>query len=251
MNPPFLHITVFQVANIITVMVLLFLGFRYLETFWSYKISKPYAWENAAKKKLISKKLLRIEKGFRDKVRFYHLWFQIERLKRNQISGAFAELGVHQGKTAKAIHHMDQDRAFYLFDTFKGFAKEDLSQETQTDERYSTAMFEDTSVEKVQEHIDGNDNLIFKPGFFPDTSAGLEAESFSFVHIDADLYAPTLKALNFFYSRLTKGGVIIIHDYNHTWEGVPKALNEFIRSIPESLVELPDWQGSALIVKNS
>jgi len=251
MNSPFLHITVFQIANILTVMVLLFLGFRYLETFWSYKISKPHAWEQAAKKKLISKKLLKIERGFRDKVRFYHLWFQVEQLKKNKVSGAFAELGVHQGKTAKAIHHMDQERKFYLFDTFEGFAKEDLSQENQTDGRFSTEMFDDTSVGKVQKYINGNDNLIFKQGFFPDTAAGLDSESFAFVHIDADLYEPTLKALNFFYPRLSKGGVIIVHDYNHTWGGIPKALNEFIKSVPESLVELPDWQGSALIVRNS
>ncbi|MEP5610593.1 MAG: TylF/MycF/NovP-related O-methyltransferase [Cyclobacteriaceae bacterium] len=251
MSLPFLHITVFQVANIIIVMVLFFLGFKYLETFWSYKISKPYAWENAVKKKLISKRLIKIEQGFRDKVRFYNLWFQIEQLKKNKVPGAFAELGVHQGKTASAIHHMDPERTLYLFDTFAGFTKEDLSQELQKDDRFSTEMFADTSVEKVNEYINGNENLIFKAGFFPDTAVGLETESFALVNIDADLYAPTVKALEFFYSRLVKGGVIIVHDYNHTWEGIPKALNGFITSIPESLVELPDWQGSALIVKNS
>lgn len=251
MNFFLLHITMFQFTNIFIVIVLLFLGFKYLETFWSYKISKPHAWETAVKNKSVSKELVKIERTYRDKVRFYNLWFQVEQLKKNRINGAFAELGVHLGKTAKAIHLMDQERTFYLFDTFSGFDKEDLSVERQTDNRFSSEMFDDTSVDKVRKHINGNDNLIFKPGYFPNTTKGLETEKFALVHIDADLYAPTIKALGFFYSRLNKGGVIIVHDYNHTWEGIPKALNKFIESIPESLIELSDWQGSAMIVKNS
>lgn len=251
MNPLLLNISTFQLANIIFVLVLLFLGYRYLETFWSYKISKPHAWETAVKNKLISKDLIKVERGYRDKVRFYNLWFQVEQLKKNKIKGAFAELGVHKGVTAKAIHRMDQDRMFYLFDTFEGFTKEDLAQESQTDERFSPEMFADTSLEEVEEYINGNDNLRFKPGFFPETAKGLESESFALVNIDADLYAPTIEALRFFYRRLNKGGVILVHDYNHSWEGIPKAVDEFVASIPESLIELSDWQGSAMIVKNS
>jgi O-methyltransferase len=245
------NISLMQAVCIAGSLVLVFLGYKYLETFWSYKISKPHAWETAVKEKLISKELIKIERSYRDKARLYNLWFQVEQLKKNKISGAFAELGVHKGETAKAIHHMDPDRLFYLFDTFEGFKKEDLALENQTDDRFTTDMFADTSIGKVQLYIKGNDNLHFKPGFFPDTSAGLESETFAFVHIDADLYAPTIDALKFFYPRLSAGGVLIVHDYNHNWEGIPKAINEFIGTIPESIIELSDWQGSAMIIKNS
>ncbi|MFT4737402.1 MAG: O-methyltransferase [Cyclobacteriaceae bacterium] len=238
-------------ASIILVIVLLFLGFKYVESFWSYRISKPYAWDQAVAKKQIPKQLLRIERGFRDKVRLYNLWFQVEQLKKNKISGAFAELGVFQGETARAIHHMDSSRAFYLFDTFEGFTAEDLAQEKQTEDRFSTDMFADTSVDKVEKYINGNSNLHFKPGFFPDSADGLATERFALVHIDADLYAPTIEALKFFYAKLNKGGVIIVHDYNHNWDGIPKAIHEFMGTIPESLIELTDWQGSAMIIKNS
>ena len=184
-------------------------------------------------------------------MRFYNLWFHVQQLKKNKVSGAFAELGVHKGETARAIHYMDKDRIFYLFDTFEGFSEDDLAHENQTDDRFSTTMFADTSIDKVKMHINGNDNLRFKPGFFPDTTEGLEAEQFALVHIDADLYAPTIAALNFFYPRLNKGGIIIVHDYNHNWHGIPKAINEFIGTIPESLIEIPDQTGSAMIIKNS
>jgi len=243
-------LSLFQMANILLVIILLFLGFKYLETKWSYKISKPYAWENAVNTKQVSPILLSLEARYRDKVRFYSLWFLIEELKKNKIPGAFAELGVHKGETAKAIHHMDPERPFYLFDTFQGFPKEDLQQEQQKDDRFSPEMFSDTSIETVKHHIQGNANLIFKPGFFPATTEGLDREQFAFVHLDADLYAPTLEALKFFYPRMMPGGTILIHDYKHNWEGVPKAIAEFLQTIPESLVPVADWQGSAIIVRN-
>ena len=245
------ELSLFQLANIVFVLVLLFIGYQYLASSWSYKISKPFAWEVAVKNKTVSKELLKIERFYHDKVRFYNLWFQVGRLKKNKVEGTFAELGVHRGETAKAIHLMDADRRFYLFDTFEGFNKKDLEQEQQNDERFSTEMFADTSLEKTKTYISGNENLVFKPGFFPETTKGLEKETFAFVHIDADLYAPTIEALKFFYPKLNKGGVIIIHDYNHNWDGVTKAINEFITTIPESLIGLADWQGSAMIIKNS
>ncbi len=238
-------------GNIVLIVIALFIGFKYLETFWSYKISKPYAWEQALKAKKLNKRLLVMERSFRDRVRFYNLWLQIERLKKKSVAGAFAELGVHKGLTSKVIHLMDEHRKFYLFDTFEGFPSKDLKSENQTDSRFSDEMFADTSMDEVKAFISGNNQLEYVKGYFPDTSIGLENEQFALVHIDADLYAPTVAALEFFYPRLTPGGVIIVHDYNHNWDGIPMAVNEFITSIPESLIELADWQGSAMIIKNS
>lgn len=245
-----ISISLFQAISIALVLVFLFLVFKYLETFWSYKISKPFAWESAVKNNLIPKELLSIEQSYRDKVRFYNFWFQIEQLKKNNIQGAFAELGVHKGETAKAIHYMDQKRKLYLFDTFTGFRKEDLELENQKDHRFTEKMFSDTNIETVKHYIKGNTNVIYKPGYFPTTTAGLESETFAFVNIDADLYAPTIEALNFFYPKLNRGGVLIVHDYNHNWEGIQKAIHEFKTLIPESIIELSDWQGSAMIIKN-
>jgi O-methyltransferase len=251
MNIHILSMSTFQVVNICLFLVLFILVFKYLESFWSYKINKPHAWELAIKNKQLSKELIKFESRYKDKVRFYNFWFQIERLKRNKIKGAFAELGVHKGETAKAIHLIDPSRKFYLFDTFEGFSSKDLKFESQKDNRFATDMFADTSVEKVKKYIQGNDNLIFKVGFFPDTANDLDHETFSFVNIDADLYAPTIAALRFFYPRLSAGGVLLVHDYNHNWDGIPKAINEFIKTIPESLIEISDGFGSVMIIKNS
>lgn len=245
-----LVITTFQIINILLVLVFLFLGFKILESNWSYKISKPYQWETAVKNGVISNRLKRIERIYHDKVRFYTFWFQIEQLKKNKIEGAFAELGVYKGETAQMMHEMDTSRNLHLFDTFEGFNKQDLEVENSNDKKYNISNFSDTNVESVKKFIDGNDNILFHKGYFPETTKDLKEEKYAFVHLDADLYQPTIAALNYFYPKLSKGGVMIIHDYNHTWEGLKKAVDEFVLTIPENIIEIPDWKGSVMIVRN-
>jgi O-methyltransferase len=239
-----------EIASIVLVLVLLFLGFKILETKWSYKISKPHKWDTAIEKGEVSDKLKSIEKNYRDKVRFYTFWLQIERLKNDKVSGAFAELGVYRGETAQFIHEMDNSRVLHLFDTFEGFDQKDLQIEKSDDEKYSMDNFSDTSLEQVKEFIQGNEKVNFYPGFFPESVKGLNEDPYAFVHLDADLYQPTIAALRYFYPRLSSGGVIIIHDYNHTWDGIRKAINEFSSTISETVIEIADWQGSVMIVKN-
>jgi len=246
-----LAISTIQFISLALILILFFLGFKIMETSWSYNISKPYKWENAVKEGLVSKELIKIERTYRDKVRFYNFWFQIERLKKNKVPGAFAELGVYKGETALIMHKMDPNRRLHLFDTFEGFNSKDLDLEKNKDDRYTPDNFSDTTLESAKKLFENASEVLFYPGYFPDTTRSLTDKTFSLVHIDADLYLPTIAALKFFYPKVSPGGVLIIHDYNHTWEGIKKALDEFMITIPESLVEVLDWQGSVMIIKNS
>ena len=88
-------------------------------------------------------------------------------------------------------------------------------------------------------------------GFFPETTAGLEDCRFALVSLDADLYAPTLAGLHFFYPRLNPGGVILLQDYNsRRFRGAAQAVKDFERaSGPVALVPLCDLHGTAVIVR--
>jgi len=241
-----------SILNIISaglVLVFLFFIYKYLETFWSFKLAKPYKWEDAVKNNLVSENLKVLERNYFDKIRFYNMWLQIERIKKENVTGDFAELGVHKGETAKIIFEMDPSRKLHLFDTFEGFDEIDLQHENKQGGKYTTKEFSDTSLEEVKKHI-SSEQAIFYPGYFPKTAIGLEQTTFAFVHLDADLYLPTIEALRFFYPKLVPGGVIIVHDYNHTWDGIKKALDEFMPTIAENLIELSDWKGSVMLVKN-
>jgi O-methyltransferase len=211
---------------------------------------QPVSWRDAVERKQVSVKVRKLERNYPDKVRFFSWWCQIERLKKEGIPGDFAELGVYKGVSAKILHHMDPGRKIHLFDTFTGFRDEDLKGETGIAGTYTPANFADTRIDKVLENIAGTDKVRVYPGYFPETTSGVSGCRFAMVNIDADLYKPTLAALDFFYPRLSPGGVLFIHDYNFQWQGVMKAVDAFVLSIPEGLVGIPDMDGTVMIIRN-
>jgi len=72
------------------------------------------------------------------------------------------------------------------------------------------------------------EQVVIKKGYVPDTFIGLESERFAFVNLDMDLFRPQLDALRFFCPRMSKGGVILVHDYYDTvyCESVRAAVDE-------------------------
>jgi len=240
----------FQIINYTLIILVLVLFIRYMWDVFFDRNYQPAGWQYAKKQGNISKLLQKLEKNYPDKVRFFNWWFQVERLKREQVPGAFAELGVYKGESARIIHHMDPGRRFHLFDTFEGFTVKDLAIEKGEAASYSTSNFADTSQQKVLRFIEGNQNIFLHPGYFPGSASRVFHEKFALVNIDADLFNPTKTGLEFFYPRLSPGGVILIHDYNYKWEGVLKAVDEFCRTIPETMVLIPDIESTVMIIKN-
>jgi hypothetical protein len=62
-------------------------------------------------------------------------------------------------------------------------------------------------------------------GWLPESLKGLDELRYRFVHIDVDLYEPTLGCFEYFYPRLVPGGVIVTDDYN--WPGGRRAVDHF------------------------
>lgn len=166
------------------------------------------------------------------------------------IEGDFAELGVYKGYTAKLIHKYAPEKKLYLFDTFSGFNKRGTDIENQkTNDAIDHNQFSDTSLELVKKYIDPNENIRFFEGYFPDNlPEGFENMKFALVHLDADLYDPTMSGLQTFYSKINQGGIIIIHDYN-AWIGARTAVDEFFSDKIEKPIPMPDKSGSAIIIK--
>ncbi|MGG0720051.1 TylF/MycF/NovP-related O-methyltransferase [Robertmurraya massiliosenegalensis] len=169
----------------------------------------------------------------------------------NNIPGAVAELGVYKGDFSLLISDLFPDRKLYLFDTFEGFDVKDILLERELDfSNASVGGFGDTSFEFVKNKIQREENLVIRKGYFPDTTSGLDNEKYSFVSIDVDLYKPTLDGLNYFYERLSKGGYILIHDYNYSkYSGVKKAVKAFCDLKGVNIVPISDYFGSAIIIK--
>jgi predicted O-methyltransferase YrrM len=159
----------------------------------------------------------------------------------DRIAGDVAELGVANGASAKLLSmRLPAGKHLHLFDTFKG-----LPEATAADGvRFHAGEFS-SSLEDVRRYV-GTQRVHYYPGLFPATADSLRDRLFSFVHLDADLYESTLAAFDFFYERLSPGGIMLCHDYPSA-PGVVQAVEEFFREKPEPVVELTGYQ--AMIVK--
>lgn len=164
--------------------------------------------------------------------------------KTEKIGGDVAEVGVYKGGSAKLIREATK-RPLHLFDTFEGLpelCEKDNPKQFQKG-KYSA------SLESIQNYLSDYSNIYYYKGLFPSTAEPVKDKKFSFVHFDVDLYESTLGCLKFFYPRMSRGGVIICHDYPSS-DGVRRAFDEFFKDKPEIILEpYGTGRGQALVVK--
>jgi hypothetical protein len=191
-----------------------------------------------------------VEAGGRraDMSRYYLFCLAFDQIVKEALAGDFAELGVDKGHTAGLLATFARriGATVYLLDTFEGFSPRDL----QGIDAGRRIEFADASLENVRACV-GEENVRYIKGYFPESAAQMpDGLKFSLVHIDCDLHAPVLSALQYFYPRMTPGGFIIIHDYNSLyWDGAENAVDEFFRDKPEAVVPVPDICGSVAVRK--
>jgi O-methyltransferase len=175
--------------------------------------------------------------NFSKQLRFYSLQQIIEHNLALKLNGDVAECGCWKGHSsfiiATLLSKNNFQNQFHIFDSFEG----GLSEKTEKDRKDQYGLdtikekemffsFEE-SVGKVLEKF--NFIKLYK-GWIPDRFEEIKEQKFSFVHIDVDLYEPTLDSLEFFYPRLVEKGSIIVDDYGFMqFPGCKKAVDEFLK----------------------
>jgi len=174
-----------------------------------------------------------------------YMIYSITRSQR-ELDGDMAEVGVYQGGSAKIICDVKRNRKLFLFDTFKGLPELSDIDTLFGKKHWKKNQFNDTSLEAVKDYLSSYENVQIIKGEFPKTADSIGDSKFSFVHLDVDLYRSTIECLKFFYPRLVKGGIILVHDYFA--DGIQKAFKEFQQSNKIQLIELTGSQ--CMIIKN-
>jgi len=186
----------------------------------------------------------------------------VEYTIKNNISGSIVECGVWKGGSMMAvvktlIKMNSNDRDLYLFDTFTG-----MTQPSKLDVGVGTAekavdIFnkektgEDTSnwirasineVKKNFANLDYNQKKIhFIEGKVEETIPKNSPDKIALLRLDTDWYESTKHELIHLFPKLSRGGIIIIDDYDD-WEGCRKAVDEYIinEKIPLLLSKIPN-----------
>ncbi len=187
-----------------------------------------------------------------DYVRIKTFDLVIKEIKKNNILGSVAEVGVFRGEFAEFINAAFPNKKCYLFDTFDGFDANEALREKKSgncSEAFISA-YKQTNLGIVLERMPNIDMVYIKQGYFPDSLDGLE-DKFAFVSIDVDFEQSIYNSLEYFYPRLNEGGYIFIHDYNSHLSGVAKAVNNFEinNNIKMCKVPICDASGTLIITK--
>ena len=172
--------------------------------------------------------------------------FNVYSITRSQanLPGDIAEVGVYAGASAKLICEAKGDKTLHDFDTFEG-----LPESTDKDRsvyKHKKHPQYACSLQSVKDYLQDYQDVHFYQGLIPDTARPVEDRTFCFTHFDVDLYESTLACLEFFYPRMTPGGIMLSHDYS-LLAGVKTAFTEFLEDKPEDVVELPTTQ--CLVIK--
>jgi len=168
-------------------------------------------------------------------------------LKRtSDVPGDLAEVGVYRGGTLKLLALLAPQKIVHGFDTFSGMPETD----PEKDNHHRKGDFQKTSYAQVAAFVSGLQNIRLYEGVFPHTAVLVADKSFSFVHIDADIYPSVLASCEFFYPRMSRGGVIVSDDYgSRNCLGAKSAMDEFFRNKPETITRGAKCQ--AIVVINN
>lgn len=165
-------------------------------------------------------------------------------LATKTVTGDIVECGVAGGDSLiflmKAIGLQGVTRSFWGFDTFEGFPQIDsedgsyLLKNTLKQAEYRKYTIENVegrlSSAGIRQQDFGNGQLV--KGIIPASFSSYSGAKVALLNVDLDLYAPILATLGYFWPLMSKGGVIMLDEYDLPeqlvrWPGAKIAIDEF------------------------
>jgi len=181
-----------------------------------------------------------------------------------EVPGDIAEVGVFRGLGLMTWANLlesyaigDRTKIVYGFDNWRGFTALAPKDGGNVDEvQKSQGGF---SPAKYKEELEAAIAIFDEDRFIPwkarvklvegqveETASRFALENpgvrFSLVHLDCDLYEPTKAALEAFWPRLSRGGVMLFDEYGiKDWPGETAAVDEYFADQPEVKVKTLPW----------
>lgn len=159
----------------------------------------------------------------------------------------FVECGVAEGVTSFfVLSEIDNDQlikksALYLYDAWADMKDEYLLDS----EKHSKGKYKKLSMKRTKKNLSKfKTKRFFHKGYVPEVLINSNTpKTICYLHIDLNSSKPTLGALEIFYPKLVKGGVIIFDDYAHSgYEETKIVVDEFFKDKSGLLQKLPTGQ---------
>ena len=163
--------------------------------------------------------------------RNYVIHFSSLKAYNNTKSRNIAECGSAEGlSTFFCIQNYISDKNFkaFLYDSWQPIREKELLNEEDSKRQGN---YDYLNIGIIKKNLkDYEKNLIFNKGFIPevlDHKTTQNPEKISWLHIDLNSAFPTSKALEFFYPKVEKNGIILFDDYGHKEYSETRKVIEF------------------------
>jgi len=159
------------------------------------------------------------------------------------LPGDFVECGVNRGGMARAVmeyvNFSTLDKKFYLLDTYSGIPDEMKHSSAPLAFDYSEC-FED-----VKKTFAQYSNVKIIRGTVPMTLPHVESNRIAYLSIDMNCAEPEIAAAEFFWDKISAGGVLVLDDYCYSepYRLQYKAFNDFAKARNVEVLALPTGQG--------
>jgi len=155
----------------------------------------------------------------------------------SRVAGSVVECGTWKGGMIAGIAALLQDdREYYLFDSFEGLppAKEidgtaaiAWQQDTESPIYYDNCAADESFAKQAME-LSGVKHYSIIKGWFSQTLKDFDPkQKIAILRLDGDWYDSIMDCLENLYHYVAPGGVIIIDDY-YTWDGCSRAVHDFL-----------------------
>jgi hypothetical protein len=165
-----------------------------------------------------------------------------------KLSGSFVECGVNHGFYSSAImQYLDwnnQDRQYYLFDTWCGLDESLISDEELELGRLKATESYSECYRQVKRNFEEFENVTLIRGSVPLTLDNVEIESVCYLSLDMNCAEPEVEAARYFWPKLVESGVVVLDDYGFRgYEPTKKIFDAFAEEVGVHILSLPTGQG--------
>jgi len=179
------------------------------------------------------------------------------------IPGSIVECGVFKGASLtrftmfRELFESPYSKKIIGFDTFHEFPETEFQDDKKVRESLiNTAGGESISIEQLTDVLQRKD--IFKnieliegdiTSTVPEYIFSHPQLKVSLLNLDVDIYEPSVTILEHLYSRIVKGGVLVLDDYG-TFPGETKAVDDFFKDQEISIRKFPYCTTPSYIIKD-
>lgn len=154
--------------------------------------------------------------------RLNNLHANMDYIRDNNVEGDLIETGVWRGGASIFMQYYNKlyklNKKLFVADSFEGLPKPDaVKYPVDKDDKHYKENFLKVSLEEVKENFKLydclNDNVVFLKGWFKDTLNNEEIGKLSLLRFDGDMYGSTMDVLENLYTKINRGGILVIDDY--------------------------------------